>query len=448
MEMKLTTDVGRHNLEIKMKALGAIVLLCSAFAGAAEAGQRLVDQEKAARLGLTRDWFTQVRVDPARNHVVRAILRGDRLTVLTSAGVVQDLNALTGATYWTAPIGNENYPSLGPAANEQFVAVVNGSTLYVLDRRDGKPVLIRPVGGAPGAAPALAEKYAIVPLVNGRIEAYSVGEKKLSPWFYQSYGKAMVSPLVTSESMVWTTDAGYLYVGNSEKLGLRFRLETGSDIVAPPSYRGQTVYVASMSGNLFAMHELSGAKLWRYGTGFPVTRSPAAVGDRVFVTSDEPALHCVDATSGIRIWATPNIVQFAAASKNRVYCVNHLGAFVVLDAASGATLAQMPGNSSIKALVNDQTDRIYLISEDGIVECLHEIGANQPVYYNPKPQPKDKAGSTDKSATPPQTQPAGTGGPPAAKPKTAPPAAQKPKGEEEKAPDKKGDAGAEASPFN
>src|ERR1700755_609395 len=77
--------------------------------------RRLINQDDAAQLGLTRAWFTQVRLNAAHAHVERAVLEGDRLTVLTSAGVVQELSALTGSTYWIAPIGNETYPSLGPA---------------------------------------------------------------------------------------------------------------------------------------------------------------------------------------------------------------------------------------------------------------------------------------------------------------------------------------------
>ncbi len=127
----------------------AVLLAVAILVGDAYSAHRLIGQDEATRLGLTRAWFTQVRLNDARHRIERAVLVGDRLTVLTSAGVVQELNALTGETYWIAPIGNENYPSLGPSANEKFVALLNGSTLYVLDRADGKPVIIRPVGGAP-----------------------------------------------------------------------------------------------------------------------------------------------------------------------------------------------------------------------------------------------------------------------------------------------------------
>ena len=79
----------------------------------------------------------------------RAVLANDRLAVLTTAGVVQEFNAQTGETLWIASVGNPKYPNLGPAVSEQHVALVNGSTLYVLDRTDGRPVKVRRVGGAP-----------------------------------------------------------------------------------------------------------------------------------------------------------------------------------------------------------------------------------------------------------------------------------------------------------
>src|SRR5215216_1787253 len=163
--------------------VAAEILTVFGLAGDVWCERRLISQDEAARLGLTRAWFTQVRLNAAHTHVERAVLEGDRLTVLTSAGVVQELEALTGKTFWTAPIGNENYPSLGPAGNEKYVAVLNGSTLYVLDRKDGKPAIIRSVGSAPGAAPALSEQYVFVPLVSGRIEALSLVNQKASPWY-------------------------------------------------------------------------------------------------------------------------------------------------------------------------------------------------------------------------------------------------------------------------
>jgi outer membrane protein assembly factor BamB len=257
----------------------------------------------------------------------------------------------------------------------------------------------------------------------------------------------MVAPLVTPVSIVWTTDAGYLYVGGSKKLGMRYRLETGAEIVAPPSYLHPDVIVASLEGEVFAMNEMSGQQHWKYSCGFPVTRAPAGVGDRVFVTSGEPALHCINATNGVGLWEAPHVQQFAAASKDRVYGVNDLGEFVVLNAQTGVTLAKIRTDRPIHALVNDQTDRVYLVSEDGMVECLHQLNVKEPIYHNPKPVPP-KA----------EAKPAVVAAPPAAKaaekPVKAPAKAKATEGAEkpeagEKMPEKekKDAAGTEDSPF-
>jgi outer membrane protein assembly factor BamB len=365
-------------------------------------------------LGLERAWFTQISLDRARNRVERAILANDRLDVLTSASVLQELNALTGETLWIAPVGNPNYPSLGPSANAELVALINGTTLFVLDRVDGRPVKVRRVSGAPGAAPALAPEKVFVPLLSGRIEGYPLQQEIFTPWSYQSVGRVMVPPLVTGANIVWATDSGHVYIASADEFGVHALVETGSDILAPPAYRKPNVFIAAMSGEVFAIDETTGAKRWKYATGYPITRAPAAVGNRVFVTSEEPALHCVDAATGSAVWIAPKVTQFAAASRNRVYGVDDLRSLLVLDAATGQTLLRSkPSDGTLNALVNDQTDRLYVISDDGMVQCFHEIGAKQPLYHNP-PEPKPVAGEEEPGGESAATATgAGTAQPPA-----------------------------------
>jgi len=382
--------MARERIKVALVLVAGASSVC-ALNGWARDSRRLVTETQARHLGLERVWYAQAQLDAGRNELVGAVLQGDRLTVLTTADVVHELDALTGRTMWIAPIGNPDYPSLGPAASSKFVALVNGSTLFVLDKADGKPIVIRRVGGAPGAAPALAEHYVFVPLVMGRIEAYPLGEQKLTPWYYQSFGRAMVAPLVTPKSVVWTTDSGHFYVGRASELGMRFRLETGSEILAPPAYGVPYVYAATSNGEVFSVDEMTGQRRWKYATGYPVVRAPAVIGDKVFVTSDEPALHCIDAKTGAEIWEAPHVKQFAAASAKRVYGVDELGALVVLDIANGTLLGRMPTDALTHALVNDQTDRVYLVSKEGVVQCFREIGSKEPVYHRPRVAPTEPA---------------------------------------------------------
>jgi outer membrane protein assembly factor BamB len=381
--MSLRKYLSRFSYRAIAALVAATGLIALASVSPPVSATQLISREQARRLGLERAWFGQVRLDRARNQVERAILAGNRLDVLTTAGVVHEFNALTGETLWIAPVGNPQFPSLGPSASEQYVAVVNGSTLYVLDRTDGRPAKVRRLGGAPGAAPVLTTGHVFVPLLSGRIEGYPLGKEVFTPWYFQSVGRTLVPPVATPSSVVWATDAGVVYVGGAEVPGVRFSLETRSEILAPPAFHRSYIYVATMSGELFAIDESSGAKRWKYSAGFPITHAPAAVGPRVYITTEEPVMHCVDAANGTSVWEAPKLAQFVAASRNRVYGIDDYGALVVLDAATGALLGRMPTSGSTSGLVNDQTDRLYLVSSSGMVQCLHEIGAKEPLYHAP-----------------------------------------------------------------
>jgi outer membrane protein assembly factor BamB len=388
-----------------------MVLMVGVAAHAAPAGSRLLARDQALRLGLVRAWFAQVQLDSARAEVERSILAGDQLFALTSDGTLHAFNALTGATMWVVSVGNPDHPSLGPTANEDQVAVVNGSTLHVLKRANGQPSVVRRIGGATGASPVMSKTYCFVPMLTGRVEGYPVQDLTQSPWFYQSDGRAMTAPRVSQASVVWTTDRGHVYVGNAIEPGVSYRVETGSEIVATPAYRVPIIYIATVSGEMIAVHETTGAEQWRFAAEYPILRSPAAIGGRVFVTTLKPELFAVDAASGAPLWAAPRITEFAAISRDRVYAMDSLHSLIVLDANSGATLGRMPTDGSLTALVNDQTDRLYLISKDGKIQCLHEIGATQPTYHTPPQAPPTEAVPARPVETAPVTAP-----PPAAAP--------------------------------
>jgi outer membrane protein assembly factor BamB len=377
----------------------------------------LLARDQLARLGLVRAWFAQVQLDSARSHVERAILSGNQLFVLTSAGTLHAFDAHTGATIWIMAIGDADHPSLGPAANAELVAVVNGNTLHVLQRNNGQPKIVRRIGGTTGAAPVLSPTYCFVPMLTGRLEGYSLLEPTKRPWFFQSVGRAMTAPRVTDSSVIWSTDSGHVYAANSTLPGVRYRVETGSEIVATPGYQNPMLYVATISGELIALHETTGAEQWRFAADYPIVRSPAAIDGRVFVSTLEPEMYCIDGANGAPLWGAPTIKQFAALSRERVYAIDSLSALVVLDAASGAMLQRMPTGGAMSALVNDQTDRLYLISADGKVQCLHEIGATTPLVHNPIPAaPPAQAAPGPATPTVPAAPPQPSAPPPAAAP--------------------------------
>jgi outer membrane protein assembly factor BamB len=373
-------------------------MVAFALCGQSAPAQQLVGRDVAARHGLVRAWFAQIPVDPARSRVTTWYLYFDQLYGVTDSGIVTALDSETGAQLWTKRVGRPGAEAFGPGANDKYLGVVSGAKLYLLERRTGRTVWVRQLGNAPSSGPALSEKYAFVALMTGRIEAYDLEDPATQPWYYQSKGRTFLRPTATGSIVSWPTTAGYLYVSRANDPGVLFRLETNDDIVTSPSQQSPYLFIASLDGYLYAIHESSGAELWRYSTGYSITSSPAVVGDTAYVASFQPALHAVDiaAGKGTARWVAPGVSHFAARGKDRVYAADRFGNLLILDAKTGARQGRIDVAEGMSTLVNNQTDRIYLVNDHGLVQCLREIGAEQPTRYR---EPIGKPTATKEDAS-------------------------------------------------
>ena len=105
------------NLPLQNRFLRCLLLVgvttVSSIIPSTSFAEHLVANPTAARLGLQRAWFAQVRVDASVHKVVHWLLDKDQLFALTSAGVVQAFNAETGETLWTSELGVGHAPSAG-----------------------------------------------------------------------------------------------------------------------------------------------------------------------------------------------------------------------------------------------------------------------------------------------------------------------------------------------
>src|SRR6185369_8911748 len=97
-------------------------------------GQALIGREAGSRLGLTRAWYAQVGAPRSSGSIAHLNFDRGSLLVQTTRGTVALLDGETGRTLWATQVGPSDRVSTEPDANEEFVAVVNGSVLYVLDR--------------------------------------------------------------------------------------------------------------------------------------------------------------------------------------------------------------------------------------------------------------------------------------------------------------------------
>jgi hypothetical protein len=262
------------------------------------------------------------------------------------------------------------------------------------------------LGSAPAAAPALSDGIAYVTFFNGRVEGYHLAKPQTFPWYSQSVGRIVHSPTVSGSVVSWPTDRGYLYVAKAnEPPRVLYRIETDAPATAPPSESHPFLYVTAADGHVYCFNALSGKEAWRYSMGYVATGRPAVVGERAYVASNEPMLHAVNAKTGELLWSVPDITEFAAQGLKNVYGLDKFGRLLIIDKESGRYVDTLPG-TNYDAVFNEDSDRIFLVNDRGLVQCLHEAGADEPTMFRAlPPQEEEKEPVEEPTAPVEQTQP-------------------------------------------
>jgi hypothetical protein len=353
------------------------------LAAGLQAESTVISQTTAQRHGLSRAWHVQVELDRSIDHIAFITQQGGILYVQTSHAMVHALDSETGKKLWNVQIGRRNQISLAPGVNDDLLAVINGSTLFVVDRKNGKLKYERQLVGAPGAGPALSKKRIYVGMTDGLLQGFNIANQRELPWIYKSTGRVLIQPVITETSMAWTTDKGYFYVADAEEAKTKFRVETQGEINSRPAHWTPFLYACSLDGYVYAVNEVTGKTAWKFSSGIPINKQPVAIGDFVYVLPDSGGMFCLNGKTGAELWFAPHITEFCAASPTKIYTVDHLNRLTILDQKSGTRLDTLPLEQERVHMINQQTDRIYLCSLSGVIQCLHELGSETPVLYKP-----------------------------------------------------------------
>jgi hypothetical protein len=438
----------------------------------------LIPEPVAAQHGLTRAWAAQVQLDSARGQLRNLVLDTGTLFAQTDQGILEAIDAETGKRLWTAQVGDRGNPTFAPAVNSTLVALINGSTVYLLNRDNGMLLWKAQLSGAPSAGPALSLRRVYVPMNDGMIFSYALQpmedsskelgklaeersltpeqvaarkaadreslrlkQDKTPPLGCRGPGRPLVAPLVTrqnvdEECVAWTTERGYLCVGRVDRtrgnqFALLYRLHTDAPISNQPCYMppnpgivgdSGVIFAASEDGYVRAVRERDGNEVWRFSTGSPIVEDPVALGRFVLVTNQLGGMYCLDATNmGNQVWWSPEVTRVVAASKQRVYAADKVGRIRVLDGRNGAVLDTIAAEYLPVKLANSETDRMFLASKTGLVQCLHEIELSQPLVRRLPPKEEDTAASRDTTKVASAEEPASDQTPEAKKPSSSTP---------------------------
>ena len=130
----------------------------------------------------------------------------------------------------------------------------------------------------------------------------------------------------------------------SLELAWAFGLPDVAEGRSHPVVTSDTVFVAAVSGHVFALDRNTGCTKWRHATGTPV-RTPLSLGragprDALFFGDVSSTVHAVDALTGTPVW-TREVGLFDASMLTGGIAV-HDGALFVPVSAFGVALARNP----------------------------------------------------------------------------------------------------------
>lgn len=355
-------------------------------------GAKLAAEAKAAEL---QKLYPGVKTPPTIEPILAPEIT---LYASTNRSVVHAIDGETGKTRWVANFGNAAYPTTEVSANDTHVSVINGSTLYVFRSKDGEFQWQKRVDGTPAAGTAMTDEYIFAPMASGAMESYAIADPKQPPWIYRSIGRAVTQPAVGLNSLAWPTDRGHLYVAATTNRAIRYRLEAKETIISTPVFaQPDRLLVTSIDGYIYCLNPFrqSSNISWQFSTGEAISRSPVVIGDRVFAVTDDRRLFAVSLKDGTPIWTAPadGVVQILSATKDRIYAVGGVGHLLVLESSTGARLGDIPTIEFDLHVLNPLTDRIYVGSRTGLIQCLRELPNRWPMFHQEvptaaKPKPK------------------------------------------------------------
>ncbi len=250
----------------------------------------------------------------------------------------------------------------------------------------------------------------MIPIIGGGVEGYPLYDPTRDPFMEIVEGRSLAMPTRAPDSskVAWSTDRGFVYV--MELLGtpsVLFRLNTDGIVSARvASASGDRFFFGAESGQVYGLRATrSGTVLWSQPFGEPFYSEPLVVDDQVLIRSTYGSLYSLSVDAGVMTWnqTIPNIAELITAFGGRLYATTLGGGLAVIDLETGKQLSVHNDVRPGRLLRNKFTDRLYLVSERGDVQCLRPENSVLPTFsvqVDPEPpaevqdKPKPKADTT------------------------------------------------------
>src|SRR5262249_48580454 len=260
--------------------------------------------------------------------------------------------------------------------------------LFALDKNTGTTIWRLVMPGVPASSPAADDRRVYVGFVDGSLYAFDLAmtrklftEGKLPQfsestvlWRYRSSKTVAIPAIPGDNEVAFASRNGSLYSVTKEERKLLFQFETDAPLTAPIVRYDHRLLLASEDFNFYSLDIRTGKPGWQFTAGVGIKKAPVLIGDGVYLFPDYGNMYKLSAATGHPEWSVPRMVEFLAASTNRVYVVDKHNNLTVLSRDRGEPLGGFPLEQFTRHLANDRSDRIYISTESGLLMCLREQG--------------------------------------------------------------------------
>jgi outer membrane protein assembly factor BamB len=224
------------------------------------------------------------------------------------------------------------------------------------------------------SSPVVVNGHVYVAGASGGVQAFSSGSAGGSP-----YWKALTTavfdstPAVTGNTLFVASLEGTMYALNATSGAQIWATAGGGGFASSPVVSGGLAFVGCDDSKLYAFettttaHTTGGAVLWTYTTGAEIYSSPAVVNNTVYAGSVDGKLYAIS-TAGALIWsyATGGPIESSpAVSGGLVYVGSNDGKLYAIKADSGALAWTATTGSAIESSPAVAYGLVYVGSNDG-----------------------------------------------------------------------------------
>jgi outer membrane protein assembly factor BamB len=322
------------------------------------------------------------------------------LVSVSNDGAVQALNGETGELLWSNAIGDFRLPTYGPGINDQFVTVVNGYDLFILDLVTGRTLGKRRLTESPSATPQPIGQLVYVPGIKGSLIAYQ-GDKLEAEPISVRFTDPLTAPVVASQDgkfLAWP-NKNHLYLAQSgSQFKLWSRVETNSTFRSMPQLTEDGFLAVASSGMVYRIStkkEQTKSIVWRENLAAPVGSPPVVARGIAMIVSDIGDGYALDINTGDLLWrcSVPDLSRVLSITEKRVYAQRKAGQLVAIDRSNGKAVANL-GRSFAQGVFNTVNDRVLLRSLSGSLICLREAEAIDPILNLATPNKTNLAATT------------------------------------------------------